>query len=414
MVVPHGQEDAVADAEHHAQSSRHSSPRRSGLVPKERNSNSEPIPDFFAITDERIIWINRKPYIATACLGRGGFAVVYKVELLVPVGTKLALDKKKQPEIVDIDENEGASAFLLEKREQDDDRANVNVVQEHERSVKSMSEEEERITLQLKKDLEDRPKDLEEPNVDAEAGAGVREIDVDVEVQAPLIDRKDSIFEEVEKLEKRQMSGSLDAPKSGEKMSFMLIPKATNENQNKKNRPISSVIREDNFDNFEDLLSSSPTTTLTRSGFRLALKVQTKLSNSHYRAFQHEVRLLRQFQGSRYSRYVAQIRDHVFGKDKVLILMDLALSDLQTFLKEEVWLNVELICELWKALVDCLAAVNEKNVIHFDLKPHNFLLFPKEQGDEGAEGNDLGFFVKLADFGVAHELSRMFLQHFSL
>ena len=88
--------------------------------------------------------------------------------------------------------------------------------------------------------------------------------------------------------------------------------------------------------------------------------------------------LLRRFQGD---PHVVQMRDFVFDTDRVLILMDLAVSDLQTFLKKQNYqLDIELLCGLWAALVDCLAAVSEKNVLHLDLKPHNFLLLGAPSG----------------------------------
>ena len=86
----------------------------------------------------------------------------------------------------------------------------------------------------------------------------------------------------------------------------------------------------------------------------------------------------------------------------------MAISDLQTFLKKLNYrLDADVTTKIFSALVDSVTAVHEKSVIHFDLKPHNFLLVRKKNSNSpeaSEENDDLPFTVKLGDFGVAHRL----------
>ena len=43
-------------------------------------------------TDPRIFWLNNRPLFIHGVLGKGGFATVFKVEMLVPFGCKVGRD----------------------------------------------------------------------------------------------------------------------------------------------------------------------------------------------------------------------------------------------------------------------------------------------------------------------------------
>lgn len=47
---------------------------------------------YFQTQDPNIIWVNRRPYIPHNFLGKGGFAEVFRVEMLLPFGTRLKRD----------------------------------------------------------------------------------------------------------------------------------------------------------------------------------------------------------------------------------------------------------------------------------------------------------------------------------
>ena len=55
--------------------------------------------------------------------------------------------------------------------------------------------------------------------------------------------------------------------------------------------------------------------------------------------------------------------------------MELGLCDLHSFLDNADYdVDAETICRVWKGLVQAVAEVHAHSVIHFDLKPQNFLL----------------------------------------
>ena len=53
-----------------------------------------PVASVFRATDSRILWLNNRPLWVHTTLGSGGFATVFKVEMLVPVGFKIARDEQ--------------------------------------------------------------------------------------------------------------------------------------------------------------------------------------------------------------------------------------------------------------------------------------------------------------------------------
>ena len=57
----------------------------------------------YSIHDDRIFWLNHRPYLLKKFLGAGGFGQVYKVELLVPPGLTPILDEHGYYPKVDLD-----------------------------------------------------------------------------------------------------------------------------------------------------------------------------------------------------------------------------------------------------------------------------------------------------------------------
>lgn len=93
--------------------------------------------------------------------------------------------------------------------------------------------------------------------------------------------------------------------------------------------------------------------------------------------------------------------------------MELGVSDLYSFLqKRKFQLSIDQIGRLWYGLCCALNAAHSVNVIHFDLKPANFLLFPDSKSscsknnrrDTIVDSTGDRLVLKLADFGLAHNL----------
>lgn len=180
---------------------------------------------------------------------------------------------------------------------------------------------------------------------------------------------------------------------------------------------------------------------LRPSGAVFALKVQVARSLAQYNAFLSETELLTKLSSSsscaeKSKKHIIQIKD--FHADKarkrVSILMELAVSDLFTFLsKRNFKLSVDTMFRIWQGLVAAVSAAHEEGVIHFDLKPANFLMIadrPRSRQKDrtrtvstGGHGGtrtsaqrkdeDLHILsdqhgpllLKLADFGLATNLS---------
>ena len=81
-----------------AQRSRHRPSPNGPPRPEERDPGPHPRDgDPIRFDDPALAWVNDRPYLVKQCLGHGGFATVYEVELLVPWGTKVATDSDGEP-----------------------------------------------------------------------------------------------------------------------------------------------------------------------------------------------------------------------------------------------------------------------------------------------------------------------------
>lgn len=170
---------------------------------------------------------------------------------------------------------------------------------------------------------------------------------------------------------------------------------------------------------------------LIGSGIIFALKVQIATSVQMYDVFLSEVAHLRAFLND---DRVVQVKDWHEHRpsSRVYILMELGVKDLSSFCKQGAWkLDAGTICRLWRGLVDAVEALHAKKVIHFDLKPHNFLLCVSRGGrgplgvarrasppssrtgddddqnllnGEMALSNDVSLILKVGDFGLARTL----------
>ena len=135
-----------------------------------------------------------------------------------------------------------------------------------------------------------------------------------------------------------------------------------------------------------------------------------------------------QIQDHDFPPQVLQIQDHECCRDRlrVVILMEIAKCDLQNFLVEHKWdLDAGLMCRLFRGMVEAVTTLHARGVVHFDLKPQNFLLVVG--GGEGADfvvPGDLGsrsdeewsspgeqhskklqlVTIKIGDFGLARRL----------
>ena len=115
---------------------------------------------------------------------------------------------------------------------------------------------------------------------------------------------------------------------------------------------------------------------LRGSGNFFALKISTAFDKRQYVEFCEEVRALSDFVSN---EKVVQLCDYAFLPDlcQVVMLTELAVCDLSQFLKwQEYEVQMEDLGRIFLSLVQCVAELHAKDVVHRDLKPHNFLLVP--------------------------------------
>ena len=160
---------------------------------------------------------------------------------------------------------------------------------------------------------------------------------------------------------------------------------------------------------------AGPNFRLQSTGLFFALKLMYARNARQYKLFVEEVEHMRGFIGV---DHVLQIEDYECdaARLRVVILMELATSDLQAFLQGHNWeLDAQLISSIFRAIVDAIAVVHERDVIHFDLKPQNFLLVPKRtiacSAEEEKIGGDLVFFGEAPSGGERRDESNSQSDH---
>lgn len=154
---------------------------------------------------------------------------------------------------------------------------------------------------------------------------------------------------------------------------------------------------------------------LKGTGLCYALKIAEAKTERHFDALVMEAEHLEKFRHLRSKRVVRMLdwetewhQPDSGRRSRVLIIMELGICDLFSFLENNDYdLDAESLCRIWAGLVTSVAEVHSENVIHFDLKPHNFLLCIQDasagktcKGDFALDdGRHL--ILKLADFGLA-------------
>ncbi|KAK4153953.1 kinase-like domain-containing protein [Chaetomidium leptoderma] len=111
------------------------------------------------------------------------------------------------------------------------------------------------------------------------------------------------------------------------------------------------------------------------------------------KGYQGEIDLLQRLAGV---NRVIQLIDHEFNSEKKMlsIVLEAGELDFNTFLRsrlsEDSRLDPVFVRYWWKEMVECLQVVHDKDIIHTDLKPANFVL---------AQGR-----LKVIDFGIANAI----------
>ena len=57
------------------------------------------VPRNLPLDAPQVAWLNQRPYYIHQCLGRGGFAEVYRAELLIPEATRCVWDADGEPQV---------------------------------------------------------------------------------------------------------------------------------------------------------------------------------------------------------------------------------------------------------------------------------------------------------------------------
>ncbi|KAK3298965.1 kinase-like domain-containing protein [Chaetomium fimeti] len=131
------------------------------------------------------------------------------------------------------------------------------------------------------------------------------------------------------------------------------------------------------------------------NGKLLALKRVSleNLDDRTIKGYHGEIDLLQRLTGV---NRVAQLIDHEFNAEKKMLSLVLEAGELDfnTFLRsrlsEDCRFDPVFVRYWWKEMVECVQAVHEKDIIHTDLKPANFVL---------AQGR-----LKVIDFGIANAI----------
>lgn len=105
-------------------------------------------------------------------------------------------------------------------------------------------------------------------------------------------------------------------------------------------------------------------------------------------AYMNEIALLRNLQGS---KHVITMYDYELVDDTLYVVLEKGDTDLSTHIKTRAQkIDATFIRYFWKEMLHCVKVIHDRNILHSDLKPANFLL---------VKGN-----LKLIDFGIASSI----------
>ncbi|KAN0110393.1 kinase-like protein [Hyaloscypha variabilis] len=112
------------------------------------------------------------------------------------------------------------------------------------------------------------------------------------------------------------------------------------------------------------------------------------------RGFKGEIDLLKKLEGV---ERVIRLYDYELNEDKgtLSVLMEMGELDMNKILElrrnaDDAKFDVSFVRHYWKEMLECLQAIHEHDIVHSDLKPHNFVL---------VQGR-----LKLIDFGIANAI----------
>uniref|UniRef100_A0A7E4VTD6 Protein kinase domain-containing protein n=1 Tax=Panagrellus redivivus TaxID=6233 RepID=A0A7E4VTD6_PANRE len=109
----------------------------------------------------------------------------------------------------------------------------------------------------------------------------------------------------------------------------------------------------------------------------------SKFDESSQKSFINEIELLESLQGN---DHVIKMHAHEIRNNRLFVVLEHGDSDFQQYIKKAE-INPHMIKFYWKEMLECVKVIHDKNIVHSDLKPANFLL---------VKG-----FLKLIDFGIA-------------
>uniref|UniRef100_A0A183C6J2 Protein kinase domain-containing protein n=1 Tax=Globodera pallida TaxID=36090 RepID=A0A183C6J2_GLOPA len=105
-------------------------------------------------------------------------------------------------------------------------------------------------------------------------------------------------------------------------------------------------------------------------------------------AYENEINLLTQLQDS---PNVIRVFDFEKRKHKMFVVMECGDIDLATFMhKRSKEIDAKFVKYHWQEMLKCVKVIHDKNIVHSDLKPANFLF--------------VGASLKLIDFGIASNI----------
>ncbi len=134
---------------------------------------------------------------------------------------------------------------------------------------------------------------------------------------------------------------------------------------------------------------------LRDDGRPFAVKVVSARNAEELGCFQQEVDLLMRFRKS--PHVVHCYRSRTYEEDhRLYILLECARCDFRTFLKQTgEQLSLTEVLLYWAQCADAVATIHAEGIVHFDLKPGNFLLFDRD--DEWGKSSSCSFFGEAAD-----------------